>query len=174
MKDKFETCCDKFKIKIDKYHKGKKYYKEYKYLFSILCDFLEGYDLDDNLKNKLLKYVIRGDWREARRYFDVFTESLTWSESEKGYNFFYFLNLKWLEGLCKIQPMVPSLFNKKLALSHLSKCIDYAETPYYYKDKERYNMPHRDFLKRRDRYLTSLRNLARKYHLSYDVIRMTW
>ena len=115
-------------------------------LFDTFVNFLKVHKVNSKQILKILTSFKNGE------YIDSINKGVTWSDTEQGYDFFYFLALRWATYLIRYAKLYDKLYTVGTAwdnLSHLYHFTDYIDFVDYSSSKNRKYYEH--FLEKREK-----------------------
>lgn len=115
------------------HYKGEKK-KQLLKLFDALVNFLEVHDVATCEKYKILEKFEEG------QHMDTINKAVIWSASAQGYDFFYFLALRWGKYQVTHAKLYNEIYNYYDAKCHLMDVLEFSEHPHSGKiSKEEYS-----------------------------------
>lgn len=93
-------------------------------LFDALSKFIEIHEINDCYKLKILKCFASGE------HIDTINKALSWSGTEQGYEFFYFLALRWAKYLVLHFELYKSVYCVGDAIQNLENLLDFCSYDY--------------------------------------------
>lgn len=93
-------------------------------LFDKLASFLDAHGVILTEKSEILSKFVNGE------HVDTINKALSWSSSWHGYDFYFFLALRWGKYLVKSADIYPNAYNREKAIERLDELMTFTDHPY--------------------------------------------
>ena len=98
----------------------------YKNLEKKFRHFIEAHDFTEVEKEMALDAFIKGE--EIIKPFD---KAFSWCCNKRGYDFFYFLSLRWMMMLIKYSKLYQELYSCDIVIKTLWRILHYSDSPHH-------------------------------------------
>lgn len=108
--------------------------------YTTLCTFLEKHDVEKTVRLDIFTKLCDNS---NCAFYDVIAQSFLWSGTKKGYDFYYFLNLRWVVYLYYSQDLFNLFYSRSEAHTAVNRYIKFSDEaqngyPLYDLHKKRY------------------------------------
>ena len=93
-------------------------------LFDKLASFLDAHGVILTEKSEILSKFVNGE------HVDTINKALSWSPSWHGYDFYFFLALRWGKYLVKSADMYPNVYKREKAIEKLDELMKFSDHPH--------------------------------------------
>lgn len=93
-------------------------------LFDKLASFLDAHGVILSEKSEILYKFVNGE------HVDTINKALSWSPSWHGYDFYFFLALRWGKYLVKSADIYPNAYNREKAIERLEELMTFSDHPH--------------------------------------------
>ena len=122
-------------------------------LFDALVNFLEAHNVETCEKFKILEKFEKG------QHIDTINKAVTWSASAQGYDFFYFLALRWGKYQVTHAKLYNEVYNYCDARCRLIEVLRFSDHPHNYNGK----ISKQEFLNKQNYYSDFLKKNWEKF-----------